>query len=205
MLFTGYQRRDGAVPVLVQAHAARWSAAANIGSGVLGVAFGNAAAAKPVRAARPLMTLMGLPIPRAGCRWRHDIASGTDGLTAFPSAPLLAGRFTPGAIIALSRGSCAGRHALRRHKLSVRVYRIRNMRASLAGRKRANANCEATGIFIDSRRPSSPPSLHAVLCQRTAALIRARIAAFPPPCLMSTDIYRRFQGPHGKMCQFAST
>ncbi len=110
-----------------------------------------------------LMTLMGLLIRRAGCRWRHGYRI-RDRRFNVPLARLFAGRFT------FRRDHRIEQGLLRRTprsffaviKLSVRVYRIRNMRFfSSQAIKRANANCEATGvIFIDSPAPIRPPSLH---------------------------------------------
>ncbi len=57
-----------------------------------------------------LMTLMGLLIRRAGCRWRHGYR--IRGRRFNVSSPgVLPGVSHSGAIIALSRDSCAGRHA----------------------------------------------------------------------------------------------
>ncbi len=75
-----------------------------------GVAFGNAAAnrsGQPGTVDDPYGIADPGVLAAAGVT---DIASGTDGLT-FPSPGFLPGVSHSGAIIALSRGSCAGRHA----------------------------------------------------------------------------------------------
>ncbi len=57
-----------------------------------------------------LMTLMGLLIWRAGCRWRHGYRIRGRRFNV-PLARLFAGRFTFRRDHRIEQGSCAGRHA----------------------------------------------------------------------------------------------
>ncbi len=157
VISTGYQRRDGAVLVPRKAMLARWSAAAKYWFRRTGVAFGNAAANRS--GSLTVDDPGGIADPRRCMPLAsRDIASGTDGY--LKPARLLPGSHTRRDHRIEQAPAPDATLLLRRHKtecprLSHTEYALFSSQAI----KRANANCEATGvIFIDSPGAHPPPS-----------------------------------------------